>query len=370
MTRILALAMLVLTVLLVGAGFVSAGGASRSSDTPEATVCSLYDHVRSRDFDGAYKYVAAVSNTDENSFAKEIGGSNGSLRTFSSLQELKTTVLRENDNEAMIRANTRWSSAVGGRYETRDLRLIRENGQWRVVWPAEKTQNVPPQVIPVTYLRWDIVHSSGGDDWGAQDVAAPNVRIISMNAVEHDTGNGMKGVVIIGEIVNQDTVPAFVTVNATLIGKSGDTLGEETSFDKVSHTLLPKEVSPFRVDFPGVKLADVKNVRMQPNSLLVPASADPVIGVLHQRIESDSRGHKMLKGELINESGQTVNIPHVIATYYDDSGKVVWVADGYVDRALQPQTPEPFAVDVRDDLAGNQKFRVTVNEYSIDRQGL
>jgi len=109
---------------------------------------------------------------------------------------------------------------------------------------------------------------------------------------------------------------------------------------------------------------------MQPNSLLVPASADPVIGVLHQRIETDSRGHKMLKGELINESGQTVNIPHVIATYYDDSGKVVWVSDGYVDRALQPQTPEPFAVDLRDDLGGNQKFRVTVNQYTIDRQGL
>src|SRR5438067_2213242 len=257
MTRILALAMVVVTILLVGAGFVSAGGASRTSDTPEATVRSLYDYVRSRDFEGAFK-----------------------------------------------------------------------------------------------------------------DVAAPNVRIISMNAVEHDTGNGMKGVVIIGEIVNQDTVPAFVTVNATLIGKRGETLGDETSFDKVSHTLLPKEVSPFRIDFPGVKLADVKNVRMQPNSLLVPASADPVIGVLHQRIESDSRGHKMLKGELINESGQTVNIPHVIATYYDDSGKVVWVADGYVDRALQPQTPEPFAVDVRDDLGSNQKFRVTVNQYSIDRQGL
>ena len=182
MTRILAVVMLVLTVLLVGAGFVSAGGASRNSDTPEAVVRSLYDHVRSRDFDGAYKYVAAASNTDESSFAKEIGGSNGSLRTFSTLQELNTTVLRENDNEAMVRANTRWSSAVGGRYETRDLRLIKENGQWKVVWPAEKIANVPPQVIPVTYLRWDIVHSSGGDDWGAQDVAAPNVRIISMNA--------------------------------------------------------------------------------------------------------------------------------------------------------------------------------------------
>ena len=44
-----------------------------------------------------------------------------------------------------------------------------------------------------------------------------------------------------------------------------------------------------------MKLADVKNVRMSPNSLLVPASADPVIGVLNQRIEKDARGHSMLE---------------------------------------------------------------------------
>ena len=51
-------------------------------------------------------------------------------------------------------------------------------------------------------------------------------------------------------------MPGFVSVGATLIGKNGDVLGEETSFDKISHTLLPKEISPFRIDFPNVKLSD------------------------------------------------------------------------------------------------------------------
>ncbi len=166
---------------------------------------------------------------------------------------------------------------------------------------------------------------------------APKVRIISMNAIERDNRT-----IVMGEIVNEDTVPGFVSVGATLLGANNETLGEESSFDKISHILLPKEVSPFRIDFPAVKLADVKNVRMSPNSLLVPASADPVIGVLNQRIEKDARGHSMLRGELINQSGQTVNIPHVLATYYDNSGKVIWVSDGYVDRALVPQTPVPF----------------------------
>ncbi len=87
---------------------------------------------------------------------------------------------------------------------------------------------------------------------------------------------------------------------------------------------------------------------------------------MHQRVETDSRGRHVLKGELINESGDTVNIPHVLATYYDSAGKVIWVSDGYVDNALLPQTPVPFAVDLRDDLAANvHNYRVTVNEYML-----
>jgi hypothetical protein len=173
----------------------------------------------------------------------------------------------------------------------------------------------------------------------------------------------------VGEIENEDTVPGFVSVGATLIGKDGSVLGEETSFDKISHTLLPKEISPFRIDFPKVPLAKIKSVRMQPNSMLIPASADPVIGVLHQRVEVDPRGRHVLKGELMNQSGQIVNIPHVLATYYDNSGKVIWVSDGYVDQALLPQTPVPFAVDLSDQMAAKvHNYRVTVNQYMLNQE--
>ncbi|HEX6880969.1 MAG TPA: hypothetical protein VF135_11440, partial [Terriglobales bacterium] len=158
-------------------------------------------------------------------------------------------------------------------------------------------------------------------------------------------------------------------VGAQLVGQDGNVFAQEESFDKISHTILPKEISPFRIDFHGVKLAKVKSVRMQPNALLVPASADPVMGVLHQRIEKDSQGRTVLRGELVNQTGETVNIPHVLATFYDNSGRVIWVSDGYVDQALLPETPVPFSVAVRDDLAKNvQTYRVTVNQYSMDRR--
>jgi hypothetical protein len=141
-------------------------------------------------------------------------------------------------------------------------------------------------------------------------------------------------------------------------------MGQESSFDKISHTLLPKQVSPYRIDFPNMRLETIKSVRMDAKAMLVPASADPVIEVSQQRVEKDPLGKTVLQGQLINESGQIVNIPHVIAAYYDANGKVIWVSDGYVEQELLPQSPVPFAVDLPDDIATKvQSYHVVVNYY-------
>jgi hypothetical protein len=349
----------VLTVVLIAAGSVHRS-TTAPAFTPEGAVQSMFSNAQSHDWKGAYSYVAAASNVDAAGFQRDLQGRNGSLRTYSQLENVNTRVLHENDNEALVRAELKYSTAVGAFYDTRDLKVIKDDGAWKVLWQGEKEVSVPPQVIPVNYLRWDIIYRGAGDDWGAQNVENPHVRILSMNPTEHDGG-----VIIMGEIENEDTIPAFVSVGATLVNKAGQDIAQEASFDKTSHVLLPKEISPYRVDFPKMRLADLKSVRMKPDSMLVPASADPVIAVLHQRVEKDSKGRTVLRGELLNESGQTVNIPHVLATFYDTSGRVIWVSDGYVDHALLPQTPQPFAVDLRDDLAAQvHSYRVTVNQYS------
>jgi len=364
MSRILLFATIVVTVLLIAVGTLSANKTSVDLSAPDGAVKGLFGYVASKNYKAAYELLSNKNAIDLQEFQREAGGSDGDLRTVSTIAKVTPKILHESDTEAEVRTDLQWTTAVGAIYGTRDLKTVKDGKDWKVEWPIERQAKVPPQVIPVNFLRWDIVTRGTDDDWGAQNVDAPRVRIVSMNAVEYEGGT-----TILGEVVNEDTVPGFVTVNATLVGKDGKDLGEESSFDKISHVLLPKEVSPFRIDYPKVKLSSVKNVRIQPNSLLVPASADPTIGVLNQRMDTDVNGHKVLRGEMINESGQTVNIPHVLATFYDNSGKVIWVSDGYVDHALLPQTPQTFTLSIRPDLADKvQTYRVTVNTYSINRQ--
>jgi hypothetical protein len=363
MSRVLAIIMLVLTPALIVIGTAPTKEKEKTT-TPDGTVQAFYDRVKSDDYRDAYALITPSSNVDFNTMYHDIAGRDGSLKTLSRLWRSEARVIAHNGNEALVRANLEWATAVGTLHESRDLKLVNDNDAWQIVWPKRNEPNLPPQVIPVNYLRWDIIRSdSEENEWGAQNAESPHVRITSMNAVEREGK-----VIILGELVNEDTVPGYVDVQGILIGKDGEQLGEETSFDKIAHVLLPKEVTPFRIDFDGLHLNQVKKVTLNPTSILVPAAADPVIGVLHQQIEKTDSGHSVLKGELMNESGELVNIPQVLATYYDNTGKVIWISDGYVDQALRPQIPVPFALSVGDDVAANvHSYRVVVNHYSMDR---
>src|SRR3982074_1221440 len=338
--------LMVLAVFGVGqaSGGVATGpvmpglGSAAKSDTPEGAARNFLTEVQRRNWGRAYAALSKTSAVDQQSFTQEWTGSNGGLRTFSSLEKFDVRPMHATEADADMRVRLHWTTPVGPLEEVRDLHLNHE-GDWKIVWHKMQMPSVSSQVVPVTYLRWELVSSGSDEGW-----------------------------VGMGEVVNEDTIPAFVNVNATLVDAAGNPIDDESSFDKIAHVLLPKQVSPYRVDFPKISLKNVKNVRMDVKVTLVPASADPVVGVMNQKLDPDAQGKTVLRGELLNQSGQTGNIPHVIASVCDKTGKGVWGADGYVDRALLPQSTEPFAVEIPKGLAGKvQNFHVLVNQYSLEK---
>lgn len=379
MKIILPIVLVAVTILLMAIGLTGAGrstgtvgiaagsalpGFSTSATSPEQALSNFLIDVQRRNWDRAFSSVERTNDSvNEQAFIQEWIGLNGGLRAFSNLEKYDARPLHATDSEAQMRVRLHWSTPVGPLEDVRDFRLAKRGEQWKVIWDEVPVPNVPSQVIPVNYLRWDLVSGGAGEEWGSHNVDAPHVRIVSMNAVDSAEGS-----VVMGEVVNEDTIPAFVNVNATLVDAAGSAIDDESSFDKILHVLLPKQVSPYRIDFPHVSLTKVKNVHMDVKATLVPASSDPVIGVMNQKMDTDAQGRSVLHGELLNQSGQTVNIPHVIASFYDNNGKVVWVSDGYVERALLPQESEAFAVEVPKSLAGKvQNFHVVVNQYSLQK---
>jgi hypothetical protein len=289
---------------------------------------------------------------------RDLTGQTLSLRTYATLDSFDVRPLHQSADDAELIMRLHWSTVLGTFDDARDLHAVKKGDRWAVNWPLVKEQRVPPQVIPVNYLRWDVIYRGSGDDWGAQDVEAPHVRIVDMHPV-----NRADGVVVMGELLNEDVVPAFVSVRANLLAKDGSTIASEGSFDMMLHTLLPKQVTPFIIRFPDVDLSTVSSIRMEPLSVLVSASADPVVAVENQKYNPPPGA--TLTGQLSNQSGHVVNIAHVLSTFYDKNGQVVWVSGQYIDRALEPQTPIPFQIPVPEDLSRKiSSQRTVVATYS------
>jgi hypothetical protein len=338
-------------------------GITPAPSTPEVAVRNLADEIKSRQWGRAYNSLGNKAEFSESEFEHDLTGYYESLRSFATLDHFDVRPLRASDNDADIRLQFYWSTVVGTSVSSRDLHVVRNGGSWQVDWPLVKKPTVPPQVIPVNYLRWDVIYPGAGDDWAAQSVEAPHVRIVDMHPVQR-----AEGVVIMGELLNEDIVPAYVNVTATLLSKDQKPIATEGSFDKIQHVLLPKQVTPFFINFPNAQLSDVASIRMSPFSTLVPASADPVIAIDNEHLNPAPA--PSLTGQLINQSGQVVNVAHVLGTFYDKSGQVVWVADEYVDRALLPQTPQAFDIHIPEDLARNiSSERTVVASYSVPSGG-
>jgi hypothetical protein len=367
--RLLAASLFTATIALVAIGTlwpvpsaVAYAGGERlvhSSSTPEAAVQNLGDEIRRRDWEEAYNSLADKAQFTEQQFEHDLTGNYPSLLTYATLQDFEMQPLHASDADAEVRLKLRWSTVVGLSVSTRDVHVVRNGDRWQVDWPIQREPVLPPQVIPVNYLRWDVIYRGPSDDWGTQDVEAPHVRIVDMHPVQRADGT-----VILGELLNEDVVPAYVSVTATLLSKNQSIISTEGSFDKISHLLLPKQVTPFLISFPDVTLSDVGSVRMTPFSTLVSASADPVIEIENEHL--NPAPNASLSGQLVNQSGQVANIAHVLGTFYDKSGQVVWVADQYVDRALLPQTPIAFNVHIPEDLANKiSSERTVIASYSL-----
>jgi hypothetical protein len=368
--RLFALTITAVTAVLIAIGILhpnqsaaalaDAGstGLLRPSSTPQAAVDNLAREIGQRNFGGAYSRLANKGEFTEQDFIRDLDGAYLSLRSFATLDHFEVRPLHASADDAQMQLKMYWSTVVGTFTDTKNLHVIRNGDRWEPEWPLVKETRVPPQVIPVNYLRWDVIYRGPEDDWGAQDVEAPHVRIVDMHPLERGDG-----VLIMGELLNEDVVPAFVSVRATLVAKNGAVIATEDSFDKISHLLLPKQVTPFLIPFQGVSLSQVGSVRMEPSSSLVAASADPVIAIKDQQLNPAPGAS--LTGKLVDEGGQVVNVAHVLGTFYDKNGKLVWVADHYMDRALLPQTPASFTIALPPDIAGQvSSERAVVATYS------
>src|SRR5262249_47374943 len=140
-----------------------------SANSPQKAANDLLQEIMRRDWHSAYQLLGNKGEFSESEFRNDIVGEYGSLRSYATMSQFDVQSMHGSEDQAVLRAHMIWTSVVGTFEDSRDLRAVKNGRRWEVSWPLKKEPRVPPQVIPVNYLRWDVIYRGPEDDWGTQD---------------------------------------------------------------------------------------------------------------------------------------------------------------------------------------------------------
>ncbi len=336
----------------------------REFSTPEAEIIRYYDHLDFRRFEDAYEQLDPALELSFDEYIGQLSDTGGLLASYAKLDRIDVTVLYAEENFVELAAHTQWVTTLDSYNTTQTHRMhLREDGNWYLE-PDQAALDIPPD----TFFRQPSV------DWGQQAIAnpgpgaqefpsipdRPELEFLSAKLVLVDGRYSL-----VGEIINVDSDPADLTVTATIFDQFEKELSTYNAQDAIVHKILPKEVTPFRVDFEGVAGTNLSETDFSfdplafSNPNIVPAEIDAfevygkaVVttqdlyrGLSVQSLQITTNGQDFfLRGELVNSGTVLATIPRLLISYYDGAGNVVWVGDVYIEQAVRPQYTHKFEI--------------------------
>ena len=93
-----------------------------------------------------------TSRVSEADFIRDLTGSYTSLRSYAAWKALTST--RSAPPRRGQSTPTELVERGGNVQDVRELRVVKEGDRWQVEWPINREPKLPPQVIPVNYVRW------------------------------------------------------------------------------------------------------------------------------------------------------------------------------------------------------------------------
>lgn len=348
---------LLLLIAIVGTASAAASYLGQAR-TPTAIVQAYYDDLDFRRFTDAYARLDPATRPSYDQYLLDLSVTGGMVASYGKLDSVRVTTLSAEDDRVELAAATDWVTSLSTYQTTQNLTLMRRDGQWYIE-PDPVDISVPPEQF---FRRGEIGYVAAGRRRVTNEPTAindlldrPELQVLSARLVKHDGRYS-----VVGELINAASDPADVTVTAFLRDAEGQELIHYNAQEGMVHKLLPKEVTPFRVDFEGVAGAAISDTldlkKFKPGAYTPPALTRPIAsfdvyakGVATQhdlsrnltlqnlQVQVAADGTARLTGQLLNTGTAEATIPHVLLTFYDAQNRVAWVDHVYIRDAVRPQ---------------------------------
>ncbi len=376
---------LILLLLLISLTVFGAYRYTNRLQDPESIIVAYYDDLDFRRFGDAHARLDPETRPALDQFLLELSVKNGLLASYGKLDSVKPRIVESELDRVVVEADTIWVTALQ-EYETSQRHvMVKRDGHWYIMSDTPDV-TIPPDQF---FRRGEVAYHSQGRRRVTTETTAfadvldrPELQILSSRLVrkwtdacgfqeEHDDEepSNCYRYSVVGELINTDVDPADLTVTAILYDEEGNELSQYNAQQVIMHKLMPKEVTPFRVDFEGVAGAVLDDLdtagdfhpdAYSPLMLEDPVAAFEVYGkavvtgrdldrsvaVQDIQVTMDEEGQAWLSGEVRNFGLSEATIPHVFITYYDAAGQVAWVDHYYLEEGIRPQRSQSFNLPI------------------------
>ena len=341
-----------LCVFMGTTGFMTYHNQDRVS--PDNLIKAYFHAIDYKYFEKAHDYYDQENRKSIDQFMLEISLEDGILASYAKLDSIAIDYKSgKRDDELIAEVSAHWITALMTYDTEHTLRLKKKGRNW-VLLPEGVEKRIPADQF---IQRQELSYFNQGRRKAIVDLTEredildrPKIDIISSSLVRMDSSYH-----VIGEVVNIDNDPSYITVSASLYDANDNELVSYNAKDIIVHNLLPRERTPFRIDFESTQWTNGSGQTFNPTEFN-PMSFDnpPVKFVVNVKsVVNDKKqykstglknvviGEEKISGELVNYGTREINIPHIIAAYYKN-GEIVWVENNYLPRGIRPQRKKAF----------------------------
>lgn len=335
---------------IIGFGLFAGGltvyGWYRNFDhaTPENLVEAYFHRIDFKNFHKAYSYFNPDTRPSLEQYMLELSVEGGILSSYAKLDSLDIE-FRPTEHPNQLRATVRaqWLTALSRYPSEHQILLTRKGLRWYLE-PFSLEKRTPPDQfvrLPGVDFYAQGKRKTLADKVEKRDILdRPDVYILSAKLLEKKDS-----FFIVGDLINIDNDPSYLTVEGILLDSSGVEIGRYNARDVVQHVIYPKQRTAFRIDFDDLlpdrwekKYPD--RARKKPADFLVYVRSMVAADVPYQHlglqdIGLDTTG--LIRGKVINFGARQVIIPQLLLSYYQNDRQLQWVESLYLSGGIRPQ---------------------------------
>lgn len=314
---------------------------NQTQNSASKAVFSYYDALDLKQYERAYSYLDAGEGYPLDQFMLEISVTDGIIESYGKIDKISTSIVNETDTTAIIDVTLKYITPLEV-YEKKNRHIVSKmKGNWHLE-PQPLEYTIPSNQFVISnitnYKNQGRKRVTIEETHHTDIIDRPVLNVLQANLVRKDNSH-----YIVGLLQNVDAYPADISLLGKLYGNDGNISAQSAEQLLVTHKLLPKEITPFKIEFDSLSYADHYGESICDFSLEIVGAVTTQDLYKDTAIQNIMIEGSTVSGQIFNQGNEVATVIQALIPQFDTDLKIVNVSSQLVEESVFPRRSQPFS---------------------------